>query len=259
VSEPLVVGLLECDHVRERFRLAAGGDYVDLFAGLFAAHAPEITLKRFDVIGGDLPSDPAECNGWLCSGSRHGAYDAFEWIERLSGFIRDVHEAVVPFAGICFGHQILAQALGGRVEKAASGWGAGIRRVHIDAPAAFMAPPAHHLDLHFMHQDQVVELPPGAEVLGHAEHCPVAVFRVGEAMLGIQAHPEFTVPYAEALLVDREELLGGSETTEALATLTCPTDEALAARWIANLVAAGGGGGGIGGGGDLSDGRLAER
>jgi hypothetical protein len=93
----------------------------------------------------------------------------------------------------------------------------------------------------------------------------VAVFRVGQAMLGIQAHPEFTVPYAEALLVDREELLGGSETTEALATLACPTDEALAARWIANLVAPGGRGGGVGGDrgdggvGDLSDGRLAGR
>lgn len=230
------VGLLECDHVRERFRPAAGGDYVDLFSALFGAHVPDISLKPYDVIGGDLPGDPAECEAWVCTGSRHGAYDGFEWIDRLEGFIRDVRDAAVPFAGICFGHQVLAQALGGRVELAASGWGAGIRRLHVDGAAPWIDPAADHLDLHFMHQDQVVELPPGAEVLGRADHCPVALFRVGDTMVGIQAHPEFTVGYAEALLVDRQELLGGSETTDALATLGRPTDEVVAAQWIGNLL-----------------------
>jgi GMP synthase-like glutamine amidotransferase len=232
----VIVGLLECDHIAERFRPAAGGDYLHLFTTLFAAHVPDVDLKPFDVIGGELPSNARDCDAWVCTGSRHGAYDGFEWIDRLSGFVREVAEAGVPLVGICFGHQLLAQALGGRVEKAATGWGAGVRRLHVDATAPWMDPAAHHLDLHFMHQDQVVELPVGAEVLGHTAHCEVAAFRVGEALLGIQAHPEFTSRYAGELLRAREERIGGPETADALSTLGRPTDEAVAARWIGNLL-----------------------
>jgi GMP synthase-like glutamine amidotransferase len=233
----VIVGLLECDHVAERFRPAAGGDYLDLFGALFAAHVPDVDLKPYDVIGGELPGDPAECEAWVCTGSRHGAYDGYEWIDRLSAFIREVRDAAVPFVGICFGHQVLAQALGGRVEQAASGWGAGVRRLHVEARAAWMVPSAGRLDLHFMHQDQVVALPPGAELLGRADHCPVALFQVG-SMVGIQAHPEFTAAYSEALLRDREERIGGSETADALASLGRPTDESVAARWMGTLLGA---------------------
>jgi GMP synthase-like glutamine amidotransferase len=229
----VIVGLLECDHVAERFRPAAGGDYVDLFGALFAAHVPGIDLKPYDVIGGEVPADPGECEAWLCTGSRYGAYDGFGWIDDLCGFIREVRDAAVPFVGVCFGHQVLAQALGGRVQKAASGWGAGVRRLEVVTPAPWMDPPAPHLDLHFMHQDQVVELPAGAHLLGRAGHCPVAMFQLG-SMIGIQAHPEFTATYSEALLRDRKERIGGDATAEALATLGRPAEEAVAAQWIGN-------------------------
>jgi GMP synthase-like glutamine amidotransferase len=230
------IGLLECDHVRERYRAASGGDYVDLFGRLFTAHVPDLVLKPYDVIGGELPGAPDECDGWVCSGSRHGTYDGFDWIEDLSAFLREVHAARVPVAGICFGHQVLAQALGGRVEKATTGWGAGIRRLELLGSAPWMAPAASHLDLHFMHQDQVVALPPGASLLGRAAHCPVAMFAVGPTTVGIQAHPEFTSTYSAALLADREERIGGPETADALATLGRPADEAVAAQWIGNLL-----------------------
>jgi GMP synthase-like glutamine amidotransferase len=87
-----------------------------------------------------------------------------------------------------------------------------------------------------MHQDQVVALPPGAEVLGRAGHAPVAMFAVGPSSVGIQGHPEFTSVYAAALLADREERIGGPQTADAVATLGRPADEAVAARWIGNLL-----------------------
>lgn len=234
------IGLLECDHVRDRYREAAGGDYVDLFGRLFAGHVPDLVLRPYDVIGGELPGAPGECDGWVCTGSRHGAPDAgtpgFEWIDDLSSFIRDVHGAGVPFVGICFGHQVLAQALGGQVTRAPGGWGAGVRRIEVTGTEPWMTPAAEHLDLHFMHQDQVVALPPGSAVLGRADHCPVAMFQVGPSSLGIQAHPEFTATYSAALLADREERIGGPETADALATLDRPADEAVAAQWMGNLL-----------------------
>ena len=224
----MLVGLLECDHVDDRFREASDGDYLDLFGRLFGAHVPDLELRPYDVVGGDLPGDPEECDGWVCTGSRHSAYDDLPWIADLEAFIRDVAAAGRPFVGVCFGHQVLAQALGGRVERA-SGWGAGVRRVTLADGG--------ELRLHFMHQDQVVELPPGATVLGSADHCPVAVLAVGERMLGIQAHPEFTDAYSAALLADRELRIGTEATADAAATLGGTTDDGTAARWIGRFLA----------------------
>jgi GMP synthase-like glutamine amidotransferase len=230
------VGLLECDHVAERHRGVAG-DYVDMFRALFAVHAPHVELVPFDVVGGELPAAPDACDGWLCTGSRHSVGDDLDWIPAVAGFVRRVHDAGVPFAGVCFGHQLLAHALGGRVVRARSGWGAGIRRVGVDGHEPWMDPPASTLRLHFMHQDQVEVPPPGAVVLGRADHCPVALMRVGASMIGVQAHPEFTAAYADALLADRVARIGEAEVAAARAGLRQLTDEATLARWLGRVLA----------------------
>jgi GMP synthase-like glutamine amidotransferase len=235
----LRIGVLECDHVAERYR-AIGGDYVDMFRSLLDAHEPGLELVPYDVIGGELPPEPTACDGWLCTGSRHAVDDDHGWIAELSGFVRDVRDAGVPFVGVCFGHQVLARALGGRVERARSGWGAGIRAVSVEGggSAGGTSPPQGTLALHFMHRDQVTVLPPQGEVLGRAEHCPVALLRVGERMVGIQAHPEFTTAYAEALLADRVPLIGEEAVAAARAGLAQPTDEGRVARWMAGVLGA---------------------
>ena len=122
--------------------------------------------------------------------------------------------------------------------RAATGWGAGIRRVVVDAPEPWMDPPADKLALHFMHQDQVAELPPGGVVLGRADHCPAALMRVGESMVGLQAHPEFTPAYTDVLLADRVARIGEDEVVAARAGLSQPTDEATVARWIGRVLSA---------------------
>jgi GMP synthase-like glutamine amidotransferase len=235
---PVRVGVLECDHVAERFR-GIGGDYVDMFQVLFAAQeaSPDtLELVPFDVIGGALPPRPDTCDGWLCTGSRYSVYDDLDWIPGLLGFVRDVRDAGVPFVGVCFGHQVLARALGGRVERARTGWGAGICDIDVDRPEPWMDPPADRLALHFMHRDQVTVLPPGGEALGRTEHCPVGLLQVGERMVGIQAHPEFTAAYMDALLADRVPLIGEDEVAAARAGLARPTDGARVARWMARVL-----------------------
>ena len=232
---PLRVGVLECDHVDDRHRTIAG-DTVDMLAALLAPHAPGLELVPYDVIGGALPADPRECDGWICPGSRHSVYDELAWIEGLSAFVRGVRDAGVPFVGICFGHQLLAHALGGRVAKATTGWGAGRQTLVVDRPEPWMDPPAGKLALHYMHQDQVEELPPGGVVLGRADHCPVALIRVRDTMVGIQPHPEFPAAYVDALLAERVARIGDAEVAAARAGLSQPTDEATVGRWFARVL-----------------------
>lgn len=237
---PTRVGVLVCDHVSGKHR-GIGGDYIDMFRALFAAHVPDaaVELVPVDVVGGERPPGPERFDGWLCTGSRYSVYDDIGWIADVQGVVRDIHAAGVPFVGVCFGHQLLAQALGGRVEKAAGGWGAGIGRVTVGATSPWMAPPATHLSLHFMHQDQVIEVPPGGEVLGAADHCPVAILAVGPAAVGLQAHPEFTSAYSDALLADRVARIGEAEVAAARAGLGRPTDESTVAAWMARILAGG--------------------
>jgi GMP synthase-like glutamine amidotransferase len=231
------IGLLECDHVAERFRHIAG-DYRDMFTTLFRESSPQISWQFFDVCHGEFPASVEACDAYLTTGSRFSAYDDCDWIQTLKGFIRHIHKANLPFVGICFGHQILAEALGGRVEKAESSWGAGIHRVKIIQHEPWMEPGQRSCGLQFMHQDQVVRMPQESIVLGRTEDCPVAVFRVGETMLGIQPHPEFPKTYCEVLIRDRIELIGETKALAALNSLSLTTDEEIVAKWISNFLAA---------------------
>jgi GMP synthase-like glutamine amidotransferase len=225
------IGLLECDQVSDRYRPIAG-DYVDMFTAMVAAADPTAVVVPYDARHGVLPARADECDGWLCTGSSASVYEEAPWIEALSDVVREVHDARVPFVGVCFGHQLIAHALGGRTELAASGWGAGALPMEVLDSPAWMDPSRPEVTLLYSHQDQVTELPPAGRVLASARHCPNAMLAVGDDVVGIQAHPEFGTAYVRALLEDRVDRIGEAGTRAALDSLEVPTDEGLVARWI---------------------------
>ena len=210
------VGVLECDHVSERYR-GIDGDYTDMFESLLARD-----LVPYDAVNGELPARPDECDAWLATGSRYSVYDDADWITRLLDFVRQVRDAETAFVGICFGHQLLAHAVGGRTDKASVGWGVG-------AIDTWVEPTSSEQLLLYMHQDQVVEVPDGATVIGRTDHCPIAMLELGP-MLGIQAHPEFSATYVEALLDARVDRIGAEVTARAKQSLERVGDAEDAAR-----------------------------
>ena len=221
------IGLLQCDHVAERFQPIAG-DYPEMFGALFGA---SFKLIPYDVCNGVWPTSLEACEGYICTGSRWSVYDDVPWIHELKTFVRRAQESRTPFIGICFGHQMMAEALGGKVEKSDYGWGVGIQSLEITQTEAWMLPAQTTLKLHYMHQDQVTCLPEYSVVLGRSAHCPVAAFRLGETMLGLQAHPEFTNEYSAALLTDRLARIGTARVEAARTSFVHRTDELLFAKW----------------------------
>ena len=230
------IGLLGCDDVPERFR-QFGGTYREMFRRLLAPHMPAAQFTWFDIVNGELPQSPESCDAYICTGSRYSVYEDHDWIARLKTFVRTLHDGKKPFVGICFGHQILAEAMGGKVDKAREGWGVGVHDMEVVKPEPWMEPRATRAKLQYMHGDQVQRLPPDGEVLAHAAHCEVAMFRVGETMLGIEGHPEFPAEYVAALLEDRRERIGKDVVNAALAHVNEPTQHDVVAQWIKNFLA----------------------
>ncbi len=229
------IGLLGCDDVPARFRHIAGG-YRDMFEKLLAPQIPELELTWFDACKGELPPGTDTCDAYVCTGSRYSVYEDREWIAKLKDYVRRLHEARKPFVGICFGHQLLAESLGGEVKPAPQGWGVGIHEMQITHPEPWMQPAKSDCKLEYMHSDQVQQLPPDSVVLAAAPHCPVAMFRVGDTMLGIEGHPEFPAPYVEALVLTRKDRIGEERANAAIASLSQKADDGIVARWIANFL-----------------------
>jgi GMP synthase-like glutamine amidotransferase len=171
---------------------STNGDYPDMFARLLDGNG--FTFTTYRVVDGAMPASVHDCEGWLITGSRHGVYEDHPWIAPLEQFIRDSFAAHVPVVGICFGHQIVAQAMGGKVEKFARGWSVGPTDYDFGGDT---------LTLNAWHQDQVVQAPQGAKVLASNDFCANAALLYDDSALTFQAHPEFSSPFVDALMETR--------------------------------------------------------
>lgn len=219
------LGLLVCDHVSEDF-VNIAGDYPDMFRRLFARH-PEVEMREYDLTAGQFPDSPAECDAWITTGSRNSVYDAVPWIEDFAGFVREIAGAGSPYVGVCFGHQMIAHALGGRVERAEAGWGLGVKEVAVPVPPRWL--PTSSFRILNSHADQITALPEGGVVLGGNDHCPVSLMQLGDTMIGLQGHPEFGPGYVEALARHRRGKVPAAVADAALESLAqTPDTEVLA-------------------------------
>ncbi len=172
-------------------RLAAWPSVGGVIVDWLSPQMPGVAIDRIDVWGGDaLPSVDAY-DAWVVSGSEMGVYDSPAWMAPTRAFLGEIRTAGKPVLGICFGHQLMADTFGGMAEKAGTGYVAGTRRVGWGE---------QQFDAYFLHQDQVRTVPPGAEVLASAAHCPIAALAYDFPALSVQFHPEYERGYVEAVI-----------------------------------------------------------
>lgn len=228
------LGILKTDAVRTEW-VAQFGEYPDMFMRLLCATDQALEFVVYDVEQGVYPADIDEVDAFLITGSKSSAYEDKPWIHRLIAFVRELDARRKKLIGICFGHQIVAQALGGRTEKSPKGWGVGLHR------HTFNSFPAWHdggedLDILVSHQDQVVAPATGATVLAGSAFCENAVTQIGDHILTFQGHPEFLPEYASKIMTARRDIIGEGVFEAGMASMAGTSESERVARWIVNFL-----------------------
>jgi GMP synthase-like glutamine amidotransferase len=205
----------------------AHGDYPSMFADLLGQG---FQTQAFDVQAGDLP-DAAAFDGAIITGSAAGVYEDHGWIPPLLEWIRDARGRT-RLVGVCFGHQAMAQALGGRVEKSGRGWGVGLHRYRVVEAQPWMTPVLTQIALSASHQDQVVVKPDEARVTLSSDFTPYAGLAWGDDAISLQPHPEFSRAFTGALVEGRRGRIDTAVVDRALESLEAEDDRASVADWI---------------------------
>lgn len=212
--------------------------YPEMFEIIFAQQ-PHFSFRHIAMATGAAAPQISDFDGLLITGSPAGVYEGHDWIAPLEALIVNTAAAGKPQVGICFGHQIMAQAFGGAVEKSDRGWGVGIHTYQIHQPRAWMTPEQSHISCVVSHQDQVVDLPAGAHVIAGSEFCPngALAYRQGPA-ISFQMHPEFPHAFARDLLDLRRNRIPAAIVEAGVASFANRSDRHVMAEWIANFYTA---------------------
>lgn len=229
------IGILEAEQLKPAI-LKEYGSYADMTMRLLGSVDNSVSFQTYQATSGEYPIDTNDCDAFLITGSKASAYDNEAWIKQLADYIKILADQQKKLIGICFGHQLIAHALGGKVLKSGKGWGVGIMASDVLLNKPWMQPTLKNFSLLVSHQDQVVELPPDAEQIAGSDFCMNSCYQVDNHILTFQGHPEFTLEYAQQSMEKRREIIGEERYQQAQISLRQNIDHKMIARWILNFV-----------------------
>ncbi|MFT7287245.1 MAG: GMP synthase-like glutamine amidotransferase [Halieaceae bacterium] len=229
------IGILKTDDVRDEW-VARFGEYPDMFRRLLNAVDPSLEFAEYDVRIGEYPRDIDDVDAYLITGSRNSVYEELPWIHGLIEFVQGLHARRKKLLGICFGHQIVAQALGGQAEKAVAGWGVGLHEHRFTRRPQWLDDGDLSFPVLVSHQDQVTINAAAAEVLAGSEFCPNAVCQIGDHILTMQGHPEFENDYSREIMEYRREIIGEKVYASGMESLQGQPASRRMAQWLLNFL-----------------------
>jgi len=230
------VAIIQCDTIQNEF-VAEFGNYTDMIKHMFASVGADLEYRTFDSQQGEYPHDLDAWDVYITTGSKAGAYQDMPWIKQLINFVQRLDKRQKKLIGICFGHQIIAIARQGQVEKSPKGWGVGVANNRVFVHPEWMKEPADELNIIVSHQDQISRLPDDTRVIASSDFCPYFVVQWANHFLSIQGHPEWLPAYSRTLMNHRRQILGDELIETGLASLAIAPDNALFTHWILDFVA----------------------
>jgi GMP synthase-like glutamine amidotransferase len=231
----LIIGILEADELSDEV-LRQFGSYTDRFEQLLCSADPQLQFRTYCAVSQQYPQDVDACDAYLITGSTHSAYEDIGWIQRLQQFVQACFAREKKLIGICFGHQLIAQALGGDVQRSDKGWGVGLISSEVRQSPAWLLPELQAFNLLVNHQDQVTRLPDAASLIATNDFCPVSSFQVDQSVLTFQGHPEFSREYMLYLMAQQRHDIDEQVYQQAIESLERPVDHDRVAKWIVNFI-----------------------
>ncbi len=205
------------------------------FIDLLKPQLPKTEWVTIHCLEDDLNLNINEFDAYLITGGKYSVFEDLRWQNNLFDLIRKIYQNNIPVVGICYGHQALAHALGGQVERFDNGWGAGVTSVNITNQPDWLEPTAEKVYLLAMHQDQVTKMPTDATRFLGNHFCHISGFYIEDRVLAIQQHPEFTPELCRDLILKRKERIG-ERYESALQSLEIDHQGDFVGQWIANFI-----------------------
>lgn len=233
--QEIKIGILEAGVSSPEF--VTHGTNASWFERMLSPISNTFSFQAYQAYNGEIPPASDACDAYIVSGSSSSVLDRDPWIKTLSAFLADA-TLKQPVVGVCFGHQLLHQIFGGKVEQSAKGCGIGVHEYDVAQCTDWMEPCLNEVGLLVSHMDQVVQTAPDTRVLAGSDFCPNAITMIGSNILTFQPHPEHTKAFTQDLYGSRRERIGNEYVDAALNSLQHPTHASAVAEWIARFITA---------------------
>ncbi len=203
------------------------------FADFLGPAMPGWTFHFYYSAEDEFPQHLADFDGFLITGSPVSVNDNTEWMKKLALMVNKIEQMGKPLAGFCFGHQLIAKALGGSVGLNQHGWNIGLFDLDIETPQPWMNPAQPTTKLYHFNKERVLALPRDAIPFAGAEGYPYFGYAIGDRIMAIQGHPEQPRRAMENFLKGAEDVVQPGVVQKATRSFdTGQPDSELWARWV---------------------------